>query len=105
MTTLNHSAQGFLISYLIWNNPVFIAIAVYLSIRADVEKFFYGEGKDDWNGKYYELHQLSWENLIIPFHNLHILEDFLVHKKTGGMNKWYIPLEILTWIIIVGMFL
>jgi len=86
-------------------NPFLIACAGIASFIPDVspwyQRLILGKKKEDidWDGFYTDAHKLTWYNLLIPFWNLHILEDWLMHKTNGGWKWWGIYLEILLWCI------
>ena len=103
-TTASHIAQSATISYWlgyrwsIFQKWYMIAIAMVLGAMPDLVRFLQKD-TSDWND-YYKWAHHTWYCYFIPYWNIHIFEDLLVHKQTGGMNALYIPLEILTWVLI-----
>ena len=100
MTTLNHAAQSAIIQYLIYPKWYFIVLAVLLGTFGDLIRLFQKD-KNDWTD--YEIaHEFIWYNLIVPYHNLHILEDWLIHDhERGGWKLIGIYIEMLFWFLIV----
>lgn len=98
MTTFNHATQSALIQYIVYPKWYFIIIAVLLGTFADLIRLFQKD-KNDWTD--YELaHELTWYNLLLPYHNLHIVEDYFIHDyEIGGWKRYGIYVEIITWIV------
>jgi len=86
--------QGGIIAHLIWHNPFFILLATALSAVPDLGRLLQ-ENPKDWNKFYYEAHRLTLRNLLIPFWNIHIIEDHFMHRKEGGWKWWGYLLEII----------
>ena len=102
MTTPNHIAQAVIISLLFTHAWLILAIAGILGGLWDYLHIF--DRKDSWLIYEYCHEHKIWK-WFIPFANLHLLEDWLVHKKTGGMNTYYVPAEITLWIIMAVVFI
>jgi len=106
MTSLNHSAAGSIVAYLIYPNWIFIATAFILSWSPDIEIWYQTITKKERDyTKFYLFAHYSYWVLLIPFMNLHFLMDKLVHKKEGGMNDLYYPIEILSWVTYIVIIL
>lgn len=111
MTTPNHGAQGVLLSVLIYPNWYHVIIALILSILPDASIIYqryilgrkYPEGIN-WNdGWYNRWHYSKWA-MLVPYANIHVIEDRGVHDEYG-MNKYYLATEYRLWIYIVGTFI
>lgn len=102
MTTANHTAQGLLIASYLTHDPYAIVFAGFLSAIWDL--FHLQDEKGDWT-IYNIAHKHIWWKWLIPFANLHLAEDWLVHRKDGGINKLYVPLEIILWVVMLFLFL
>lgn len=101
MTTPNHIVQGGLIGYYLTGNIYVSIIAGLLSGLPDLSGWMQGIIKPElrWTGLYNWFHNIrnTW---YIPFINLHSLEDYFLHYKTGGIVKLrYKVAEITTWLI------
>lgn len=106
MTTPNHMAQSGLLQYVICPQWYLIVIAVVLALLPDVSIWYQrlilrrNTEEINWNGWYKMAHE-SWWALLIPYFNVHVGEDFFVHKKEGGWKWWAYPLEIVTDLILL----
>lgn len=99
MTTPQHAVQSALIQYMIYPKWYMIFIAVILSIIPDVGRLFQKD-PSDWTQFYEKSHSLTWYNLLIPYWNLHIMEDYYTHDHVkGGWLPWVIWVEIGLWVI------
>ena len=98
-----HAVMSGLIASYISPNPYFIGVSVVLGIYADLARFIHGggvrDGHHNWE-TYEEWHRLDIVGLCIPFHNLHTLIDYFLHKREGGWNLWGYTTEIIFWLII-----
>ncbi len=101
MTMPNHMAQSALIQCYICPNIYAIILAAFLGGLWDY--FHLQDQKDDWT-VYNIAHEPRWWKFLIPYANLHLIEDLLTHNKEGGMNKFYKPLEVILWIAIMFFF-
>lgn len=97
MTTPNHFMQGIVITMSLRLKWYWCLLAGLISIVPDIGRLFQSN-TNDWNLFYRWAHE-TWYLYFMPFWNLHIAVDKLVHKSTGGMNEFYLPLETLTWIL------
>jgi hypothetical protein len=94
--------QSAIIQYNILPKWYLIIIAMFLGGILDLSHTL--DKKDEWV-TYNKFHQYKWWKWFIPYVNLHLAEDYFVHKRIGGgMNKWYKPLEIVLWIIMLFIF-
>lgn len=99
MTLPQHAVQSGLICILIpkLRNWYIIAAAIVLTIIPDVGRLFQ-HNPDDWT-KFYQWAHSTWYCFLIPFWNLHIVEDYLIHQPHGGWYWWAYYLEVLLWIL------
>lgn len=103
MTSPNHSMQSAIIAHTIYPEIWFIVLAFILGWMNDIEIWHQTlTGKKRDYTKFYQFAHYSYWTLLIPFMNLHFLMDKIIHKPEGGTNKLYYPLEVLTWLIILG---
>ena len=102
MTTPNHIVQSVIITLLFTHCWFIVLIAGFLGGYWDYYHVL--DRKGSWLIYEYGHRHMLWK-WFVPFANLHLLEDWFVHKKDGGMNKFYIPCEILLWIIMVIVFI
>ena len=104
MDTIQHAYAGYLISLVLCNSLIFIAIMVFFGILPDLggwlEKLIYKDNTR-WNWYLY-LHTNYWLCLI-PSYGMHILLDKFTHGK--GKRWWILKerlwLEILVWTILI----
>lgn len=102
MSLPNHGAQALIIQYGICNyfganihvTLWTVLIAVILGIYPDAKRLFQ-KNTNDWSG-YNELHKLTLANLLIPYFDLHIIEDYFIHDKDGKWKSWVMPVEIIS---------
>ncbi len=99
MTLPQHVVQSGLICVLIprLRRRHIIILAIILTIIPDVGRLFQ-QNPDDWT-QFYEWAHSSWYCFLIPFWNLHIAEDYLVHQPGGGWYWWVYYLELLLWLV------
>lgn len=90
MTIPNHIAQGITVGYATTQNWI-VASIVGLWFSWNDLVALHETLKGNWTGLYAWTHKLKW--YTFP----HAHEDILVHKKEGGRNEFYIPLEIMLW--------
>ncbi len=87
-------AQAYLLTW--WTKKRWLIItAVVLSAVPDIGRLFQSD-PHNWNHFYHWAHN-AWYLYLVPFWNLHIAEDWLMHKTTGGWKPWAIWLEIISW--------
>ena len=105
MTTPNHATQSFLIGYIIYPNTVFALTCAILGAFPDIVQIQGLWNKElRWNGWYAIWHNLDGSHkwvYFVPFANLHIWEDSYLHKKEGGVNKYYLWAEFITWALMI----
>ncbi len=103
MTTPSHSIQSGLIQYFIYPKWYLILIAVVLGAIPDLGRLFQKD-TSDWNEFYVPAHDFihHWWLLLIPFWNLHIVEDYFMHnqKYPYGWYKGMVYVEIVTDLIL-----
>lgn len=100
MTTPSHGIQSAVIQWFVYPKWYFILMAVVLGTFADLIRLFQKD-KNDWTN-YKLAHELSWYNLLLPYHNLHIVEDYFIHNhEIGGWNWYGIYVEILIDVILI----
>lgn len=101
MTTPNHIAQSIAIQLAIYPKWYLVIIAMVLSAIPDIGRLFQKD-KSDWDKFYVPAHKLTWYNLLIPYWNLHIVEDYFTHRHEApyGWKDWAIYLEVVTDIIL-----
>ena len=99
MTIPNHIAQGATLAHILtktlqtWEMVLICAVAGIWFALPDLRALpetIHGR----WE-KYNELHIPTWYNFN------HTYPDLLVHSKDGGMNKWYVPVEVTLWILMI----
>jgi len=101
MTTPNHIAQGFLLTR--WAKKKWLIIsAMVLSAAPDLGRLFQSD-PSNWNLFYHWAHN-TWYLYLVPFWNLHIAEDYFIHKHSGGWQPWAIYLEVTSWIIMAVIY-
>jgi hypothetical protein len=101
MTTLNHIAQSYLLTR--WTKKKWLIItAIVLSAAPDLGRLFQSD-PSNWNLFYRWAHN-AWYLYLIPFWNLHIAEDYFIHKHSGGWQPWAIYVEIISWIIMAYIY-
>lgn len=114
MTTPNHATQAGIIQYCITpTNYYAIFYAMLLGAWIDLIRLFQKD-IDDWY--WYNIFHLKLNisqnkyisvafkvlMLLIPYTNLHIVEDYFCHdKKTGKWKPWVIQVEILFWCLFI----
>ncbi len=98
MTCPNHMVQSCLICSAFTNDYRLLAVATLLGGLPDLVHLL--DKKNEWI-IYNKFHEHNWWKWFIPFYNLHLLEDWLMHKKEGGWKWWAYPLEVITDIILL----
>lgn len=93
MTAPNHIIQSGLIQYFVYPKWYLIVIAMLLGALPDLVHLL--DNKGDWTiyNKFHEHKLYKW---FLPYLNLHLLEDWLTHKKEGGWKSWAYPVEVTT---------
>lgn len=99
MTLPQHVVQSGLICLLIpkLRKRHIIFLAIILTIIPDVGRLFQ-QNRNDWT-KFYQWAHSTWYCFLIPFWNLHIIEDYFIHKPGGGWYWWAYYIEILLWVV------
>lgn len=103
MTIPQHIAQGIIISFSIWDNIYFVITASILSAIPDIGRLFQRD-VSDWNKFYWWAHNTRYLYLI-PFWNIHIIQDYFIHEKKGGWKWWGKYVEVFLWLIEIPIFL
>lgn len=108
MTLFNHGVQSAIIAYKLWPSLWFAAAAFLLGVLPDIGRFIFDSQKqkdtEPWGGFYTYAHTLDTPQLLIPFWNLHILEDYYTHDHiNGGWLWWAIYLEIFLWLVMISI--
>lgn len=93
MTVINHMVQSYLLTSLVTSDYKVLAAATFIGGLADLSHLL--DKKGDWT-IYNKFHAHKWWKWLIPFYNLHLLEDWLMHKPEGGWKSWAYPVEIVT---------
>ena len=102
MTTPNHGFQSAIIAHFIYPNIWFMILACIMGMMPDLGRLFQ-RNPNNWNEFYVPAHEPKWYNLLIPFWNLHIVEDYFIHNQQPpfGWKKGMIFVEIVSWIPIL----
>lgn len=85
MTCPNHMVQSYLICSTFTNDYRLLAGAMLLGGLPDLVHLL--DKKGDWT-IYNKFHARKWWKWLIPFYNLHLLEDWATHKPEGGWKGW-----------------
>lgn len=86
--------QSYLVASLFTNDYRILAVATMLGGLPDLVHLL--DKKGDWT-IYNKFHKHTWWKWLIPLYNLHLLEDWAIHKeKGGGWKSWAYYLEAIT---------
>lgn len=85
--------QSYLLTSLVTSDYRILAVAALLGGLPDLVHLL--DKKDDWT-IYNKFHRHTWWKWLIPFYNLHLLEDWLMHKPEGGWKSWAYWVEGIT---------
>ncbi|NCS82140.1 MAG: hypothetical protein COZ80_08905 [Ignavibacteria bacterium CG_4_8_14_3_um_filter_37_9] len=99
MTLPQHLVQSGLICMLIpkLRSRYIIIASIIFTMIPDSGRLFQ-QNPDDWT-KFYQWAHASWYCFLIPFWNLHILEDYFIHQPGGGWYWWASSAEGLLWLL------
>lgn len=93
MTCPNHVIQSYLLTSLITSDYRLLAVATLLGGLPDLVHLL--DKKGDWT-IYNKFHAHKWWKWLIPFYNLHLLEDWFTHEPEGGWKSWAYYVEVVT---------
>ena len=99
MTTPQHVVQSGFICLLFpkLRKWYVVSIAVILTVIPDVGRLFQ-QNPNDWT-QFYEWAHSAWYCFLIPFWNMHIIEDYFIHQPGGGWYWWAYYVEVMLWIV------
>jgi len=72
-----------------------LILSLLATAAPDIGRLFQND-PGDWT-KFYQWAHDTWYCYLIPFWNLHIAEDYLVHQPGGGWYWWTKYLELGLW--------